>query len=212
MNELLCFFLLIYIHFTDDITFRLGNCEDASYISATCDFEEEHICGYTSDSTADFNWTRNKGKTISGSTGPSVDVTTGTSAGYYMFIETSTPQKRGQKARLVSPVESVSGFNNAKCLFFYYHAFGNDVAELNLYSIHDTDYSNGQTNSMNKLWSVNMNLGDQWFLASVNTDFGYDYRVVFEGVVGKSYQGDVVSCFVFNFCSAHNDRKDLQIN
>lgn len=42
-------------------------------MSVTCDFEEEHICGYESVK-ADFNWVRHKGATGSSNTGPSVDV------------------------------------------------------------------------------------------------------------------------------------------
>ena len=52
----------------------LGECEDATFTSVTCDFEEDHICGYQPDQTANFNWARNKGSTLSTQTGPSVDV------------------------------------------------------------------------------------------------------------------------------------------
>ncbi len=38
-----------------------------------------------------------------------------------MYIETSPPQKTGDKARLISPVVN---FNEGKCLYFWYHAFG----------------------------------------------------------------------------------------
>jgi hypothetical protein len=29
--------------------FKYGSCEDPDFLSVTCDFEEEHICGYQSD-------------------------------------------------------------------------------------------------------------------------------------------------------------------
>jgi hypothetical protein len=29
--------------------FKYGSCEDPDFHSVTCDFEEEHICGYQSD-------------------------------------------------------------------------------------------------------------------------------------------------------------------
>ena len=38
-----------------------------------------------------------------------------------MFIETSNPQQRDDKARLKSPVQN---FKTGKCLIFYYHAYG----------------------------------------------------------------------------------------
>ena len=114
-----------------------------------------------------------------------------------MYIETSDPRKKGEKARLVTPVESVQNFNNKKCLFFYYHSFGIDVGALNVYSVKDIDFIQNKTqSSLNPLWSVSTNLGDQWFLASVNTEFKNDFRIIFEGVVGKSYLGDVVSIYI----------------
>lgn len=58
----------------DDISQSMGPCEDPNFASVTCDFEEEHICGYTSDPTGQFNWLRHKGRTQSAQTGPSVDV------------------------------------------------------------------------------------------------------------------------------------------
>ena len=194
----------------------------------TCDFEEEHICGWQSDSTADFNWLRNRGKTRTTGTGPSVDVTTGTRKGYYMYIETSSPQKEGEKARLISPVESVSGFHNGLCLYFYYHAYGRSIGSMNMYSIKETDYQGNRTSSsLNPLWTIDTALDDQWYLASVSTDFKDDYRIVFEGVVGNSVYGDVAiddlflsarSCPVpgncdfengdFEFCSWMNSESD----
>lgn len=38
-----------------------------------------------------------------------------------MYIETSYPQKKGDKARLLSPVQS---YTSGKCLVFWYHAYG----------------------------------------------------------------------------------------
>ena len=58
----------------DDIGFKYGECESPDFVSVTCDFEEQHICGYESDEKADFNWSRNKGNTLTIQTGPSVDV------------------------------------------------------------------------------------------------------------------------------------------
>lgn len=47
--------------------------------SGNCDFENpKGLCGYTQDSTDDFDWTRNRGSTTSSLTGPSSDHTTRT--------------------------------------------------------------------------------------------------------------------------------------
>lgn len=53
---------------------KFGECEEPSFFSVNCDFEEEHICGYELDSRVDFNWIRRKGPTPTPFTGPSIDV------------------------------------------------------------------------------------------------------------------------------------------
>lgn len=172
--------------------YEYGACLSAEQVSTTCNFEYEHICGYSNDATAEFNWERKTGSTGSVGTGPQGDVTTGTGNGHYMFIEASSPQKQGDKARLLSPVQRVLGFNDDNCLYFYYHAYGPDVGELNVYSIKDSELqAANNSQAKNLLWTVDKNLGDQWYIANVPTSYSYDYRVIFEGVVGKSYQGDV---------------------
>lgn len=61
---------------------------------------------------------------------PTVDHTTGTSAGYYVYIESSFPQAYGDKAWLVSEVlESSTG----ACLDFWYHMKGNSTGNLTVY-------------------------------------------------------------------------------
>jgi hypothetical protein len=55
----------------DDILVHEGRC----IFSDGCEFEDELICGYTNDLTADFNWTRGDGSTsLPGTTGPTIDV------------------------------------------------------------------------------------------------------------------------------------------
>ena len=52
---------------------------------------------------------------------------------------------------------------------------------------------NGSGGAMNMIWRIGQNQGDQWFIARVPTDYTYDYKIIFEGIVGASYLGDVVS-------------------
>jgi hypothetical protein len=62
--------------FTDDIAIddiNFVNCNPNDYLlSVKCDFEKDY-CGFMNDSTGNFNWTRNKGKTSSDETGPPGD-------------------------------------------------------------------------------------------------------------------------------------------
>lgn len=168
----------------DDTSLIYGDCEDPTYSSVDCDFEEEHICGYQPDPSGDLNWSRSKGTTLSINTGPSVDVSTGTEFGYYMYTETSNVAQ-GRKARLITPTQN---YTEGKCLFFWYHAYGKDIGTLNV-------YNELQTNSTNKprslIWSISRDQGDKWFLARVPTNVQNDFKIVFEGIVGKSYLGDV---------------------
>jgi len=61
---------------------------------------------------------------------PAVDHTTGTSAGHYIYIESSFPQTHGNKAWLVSEVlESPKG----ACLDFWYHMKGNSTGNMTVY-------------------------------------------------------------------------------
>lgn len=46
------------------------------FLALLCDFEDDVLCGFTSDHTADFNWTRSN-STSSEKTGPSSDHTYG---------------------------------------------------------------------------------------------------------------------------------------
>lgn len=54
------------------MSIRDGECEDPNFISVTCDFQEEHICGYESDNTGDFNWIRYRATSVG--SGPPYDV------------------------------------------------------------------------------------------------------------------------------------------
>ena len=61
---------------------------------------------------------------------PTVDHTTLTSVGYYVYIESSYPQNHGDKAWLVSEVlESPKG----ACLDFWYHMKGNTTGNMSVY-------------------------------------------------------------------------------
>ncbi|XP_066266318.1 deleted in malignant brain tumors 1 protein-like [Branchiostoma lanceolatum] len=144
--------------------------EKQTIISCNFDFDD---CGFTNDATADFQWTRNRGSTSSSSTGPSGDHTTG--HGYYMYIETSSPRQAGDVARLLSP--TVPG-NGSFCLQFAYHMYGSTINQLRVLVGSEV------------VWSQSYNQGNSWHLASVDL-YDADDQVVFEGVRGSSFRGDI---------------------
>ena len=92
----------IKIIFIDDVGFTYGDCEDPDFTSVTCDFEEEHICGYESDATTKHNWIRDRGLTMTPNVGPRVDVSTNTDQGYFMYIDSSLPNIKGLKLNKTS--------------------------------------------------------------------------------------------------------------
>eukprot|EP00057_Strongylocentrotus_purpuratus_P018295 XP_011672769.1 PREDICTED: MAM and LDL-receptor class A domain-containing protein 1-like [Strongylocentrotus purpuratus] len=62
----------------DDISMYSGDCQR----TLSCEFEDPQICGYVQDTIGDdFDWTFWSGDTPTSNTGPSVDVTYGTSFG-----------------------------------------------------------------------------------------------------------------------------------
>jgi len=89
---------------------------------ADCDFESSSCFWY--DATGDeFDWTRHSGGTPSTGTGPS-----GAANGnYYMYIETSSPRRPGDTAKLKSPPLILPGKMN---LDFEYHMWGGSIGSL----------------------------------------------------------------------------------
>ncbi|XP_077978885.1 MAM and LDL-receptor class A domain-containing protein 1-like [Glandiceps talaboti] len=100
----------------DDISVTTGYCP-IIYTPFDCDFELS-VCGWTQASDDIFDFERHQGGTGSPHTGPSVDHTTGTVGGWYMFIDNSKDRDLGDAARLHSPEERFPA-NQAKCLIFW---------------------------------------------------------------------------------------------
>ena len=99
-----------------------------------CTFETG-LCNWNNLKTGDqFDWTRHRGSTYSTNTGPSIDHTTNSNKGYYIYIETSSPRSRGHVAKLESGTITPTTGTSGKCFSFWFHMFGADVDTLNLYT------------------------------------------------------------------------------
>ena len=94
--------------------------------SRTCTFENGIDCGFSQDTTDNFNWTLHNGYTASAVTGPQFDHTYGNATGHYMYIESSS-MRNGDDARLMSPIHRD---NSSVCLSFYYSMYGRTVGTL----------------------------------------------------------------------------------
>ncbi|CAM4977745.1 unnamed protein product [Rotaria socialis] len=157
----------------DEIFLTDGECPPTDW----CDFETS-FCGWINDTTGDFYWTRTQKATDSIGTEPTTDHTTGTDRGYYIYIETSSPQIRGQKARLISPMYTQA---SSVCLKFHYHMFGPSIGSLNVLI----------AGTQRLLWTKSGNLGNRWRYGHVTVRNDDQYQIAFEGVVGSSFQGDI---------------------
>ncbi|XP_070566390.1 MAM and LDL-receptor class A domain-containing protein 1-like [Ptychodera flava] len=163
----------------DDITLTAGVCPVPAEID--CDFEDDHICGYSQDSSDDFDWSRGSGDTLSNNTGPSYDHTFGTDKGHYMYIEASSPRVAGDVARMMTVSQPAT---SGQCLGFWYHMYGSKVGTLNVYAM-----DGNQMQSL--LWSIDDGQGDTWWAAQATLSSPSDFQIVFEGIVGGSFSGDI---------------------
>nr|XP_056709549.1 MAM domain-containing glycosylphosphatidylinositol anchor protein 1 isoform X1 [Euleptes europaea] len=153
-------------------------------IDNTCHFEDEKICGYMQDTTDNFDWIRQSSLTYdpkrTANTGPTLDLS-GTQEGYYMFIEASKPRVKGDKARLISPVYNIT----AKfCVSYYYHMYGKHIGFLNLW-VH---VKNKQPTLA---LSLSGNRGNTWQQAHVPINPAGPFQIIFEGVCGTGFEGDI---------------------
>ncbi|XP_066569897.1 MAM domain-containing glycosylphosphatidylinositol anchor protein 1 [Amia ocellicauda] len=160
-----------------------------------CGFEDEKLCGFSQDRGDVFDWTRQNALTQnhkrSPNTGPSTDPS-GTNEGYYMYIEASRPRELGDKARLLSPLYNVTGVKGkgstrtAYCVSFYYHMYGKHIGSLNVLfrvkSIATVD---------TLAWTRTGNQGPSWKQANITINPSGPFQVVFEGVRGNGYEGDI---------------------
>ncbi|XP_071486327.1 MAM and LDL-receptor class A domain-containing protein 1-like [Diadema antillarum] len=177
----------------DDVQIYSGYCPQVvvtpspSSIPAIvqCDFEDPAICGFYQDvsGTDDFDWQRQSANTPSSDTGPPNDHTYGTSAGYYMYIESSSPQVLGDEARLWTPSYPAAG---GHCVEFYYHMYGSSIGTLNVYVVQ----SGGSVSQSLPAWSRSADQGNEWYIARFVSTIP-TYQVVFEGVVGSSFTSDI---------------------
>uniref|UniRef100_A0A8D0G5L0 MAM domain containing glycosylphosphatidylinositol anchor 1 n=1 Tax=Sphenodon punctatus TaxID=8508 RepID=A0A8D0G5L0_SPHPU len=163
------------------------DCPSSPPADNTCHFDDDKICGFIQDKMDNFDWTRqnalnhNPKRTVN--TGPPRD-NSGTSEGYYMFIEASRPRVAGDKARLISPLYNITA--KYYCVSFFYHMFGRHIGSLNLLV---RVRNKGAIDT--QVWSLSGNRGNSWQQAHVPINPPGPFQLIFEGVRGTSYEGDI---------------------
>ncbi|XP_078360932.1 MAM and LDL-receptor class A domain-containing protein 1-like isoform X3 [Oculina patagonica] len=142
-----------------------------------CNFDARTFCKWRQErgDYDRFNWLLQNGKTPSSGTGPSKD---NSGKGYYAYIETSSPRRSGDNARLIS-----GPFRDVQCLHFSYSMIGDSIGSLNVYhNLHGQDLD---------IWSKKgPQRSSEWHSTNV-TVYGTNYYIIFEAVVGSSYSGDI---------------------
>ncbi|KAK3084897.1 hypothetical protein FSP39_020980 [Pinctada imbricata] len=153
-----------------------------------CDFEDnDAICGFVQDPTDDIDWLRQRGRTASTNTGPLTDHTyqqQNNIEGHYMYVESSGPSRKGDKARLIS---SFVNATSALCLKFYYDMYGAEEGTLNVY------IQNKETLGT-PILSISGNQGTRWKAGIVTIPLAIatgGFEIVFEGVIGDGYHSDI---------------------
>ncbi|KAK3744940.1 hypothetical protein QZH41_020411, partial [Actinostola sp. cb2023] len=160
---------------------RLGGPNNSTETKGSCDFDIDN-CGWAQDILDDqFDWsigsdsgTPTEGTGPKRHHGPKV-------GGKFLFIESSSPRRRDDKARLLSP--QLCG---QVCMRFYYHMYGNRIGKLSIFR------KDGINKEDDRLWHRKGNLGNKWHRAIVEMNSDQDcYQVVFEATTGPSYQSDL---------------------
>ena len=137
----------------------------------------------------DRDWRRWNGSTPSAGTGPSVDHTLGTAAGFYLYYETSNPVSAGQTAVYRGPCFDLSPLS-APQLSFWYHMFGADMGTLDL---EVSEVSADECGTWTNVFSLSGDQGDQWFDAVVDLSpwAGQTIAIRFVGTDSISYTSDM---------------------
>ena len=169
----------------DDINFI--NCSPAQPLidmPLDCDFEID-FCYYSKDKSSDFEWVRDKGSQFS-FTGPIFDHTSGN--GYFALMPSSS-NPQNTKARFYSTLQTTR--NEDKCLRFWYLMFGTDVDSLNVYLDQYDSSENSTLVSRMLIWKKYGTSARRWYEVKKTFDSNKPWRITFEGVVGKSFLGDI---------------------
>jgi hypothetical protein len=132
-----------------------------------------------------FDWIRKRGKTPSVDTGPSSDVTSG--KGHYLYLEASRKPEGLRAYYLSIPVPRS---RKGACLSFYYHMYGDHVGTLTASVLGKP----GWVSTATSVWTRSGGQGNAWHFAEVfldKTRTAQKYSVMFTGIVGNGYQGDI---------------------
>jgi hypothetical protein len=145
----------------------------------------------TGTTTGPFLWAPDAGGTPSGATGPAVDNTTGSGAGFYMYTEASSPAAAGDSAFFDLPEFDLTSLTVPEISYFY-HMYGVDIQSLELQVYDATAMTWSSLNSI--VGQQQTSNADAWMEARVDlSPYGSStsLQMRFLTVRGPSFSGDV---------------------
>lgn len=145
----------------DDVQLTDAQCPPRGY----CDFEI-NMCSWSNlgGGVDQGDWLHSKGASLNPNTGPSVDHTTNSTRGYYLYVDSSVGH-RGDKTFLISDMFEPS--TSGHCLRFWYHMFGNQDGTLTVF-INDREKHTGGSEEGILQWTETGNKGNKWQEASMD--------------------------------------------
>jgi hypothetical protein len=166
----------------DEINVSYKSCQPLG----TCNFEDD-LCGFSLSDQGDFSWLRIDGELGQGENinVPSVDHTTGTIQGFFMYLYTDGIDEN-QRAFLNS--EAITEETGYQCLEYYINTNKENTASMNIIR------KNLRTEERVTVDEFTGYAGEGWSYREVQlpssnySEYSVDYPYIFivEGVVGKS--------------------------
>ncbi|KAM9718846.1 MAM and LDL-receptor class A domain-containing protein 1 [Menidia menidia] len=168
----------------DDVQLTDARCP----AHGVCDFEIS-LCSWSNlgGGVDQGDWLRAEGASPNPNTGPSVDHTTNSSHGHYVYVDSSVGEW-GDTSFLISDVFQPSF--RGHCLTFWYHMYGSHVGTLKLHINDRKMHAGGDEEGLLK-WIENGNKGDQWQQARVPIKHEEAFWFVFVYQRGMNTEGDV---------------------
>lgn len=126
-----------------------------------------------------FDWQRYSGRTPTSNTGPDSG---DNQSRYYIYIETSDPQRTTDASRIFLPTLPIQ---EQVCLTFSYHMNGSDMGTLNVI----TQAIIGRDVPKDIVWTKSGTQGNQWKKEKITVNGRA--RIGFEGIKGQDFRSDI---------------------
>jgi len=173
----------------DEFRLSSGMCGNGDMCTFEPDYHGNVQCTWrnTAALVQNAKWISGAGPTnFGGKTGPTVDHTTSTPQGSYMYVASSYAQN-GDKAAIGT--EFMYKPFDGHCMKFWYHMFGEGQGILNVWT-HEESLTN-PNGEYKKIWSISGNQGNNWNEGRIQISSEQYHRVIIETEMGVSGSSDV---------------------